>query len=255
MIFQEHQQVRWAAFPGWEADPHLLHGFSTRQGGVSKGPLRSLNLGYSEHDAPENVRENRQRFYGALGIPPARVVLCRQVHSADVRWVQTPGAIDQCDGLLTDVPDLYLVIGVADCYTVFLATQDRRVVAVLHAGWRGTARRIFPRALHMIQQRSGYAPSQVEVGISPGIGGCCYEVGDEVADRFPHTVRELRNGSIYLDLASALVRQAEEAGIPADQIYQAHQCTSCHPEHWFSYRRDQGITGRMWGVIATRKGK
>lgn len=254
MIFQERQQVRWASFPEWEADPHLLHGFSTRHGGVSKDHLRSLNLGYSEHDAPENVRENRTRFYQALSIAAERVVLCRQVHGAEVHWVEAPGVIDQCDGLITDTPDLYLVIGVADCHTVFLTTGDRQVVAALHAGWRGTAQRILPWAVRMIQERHGYEPSQIEVGISPGIGGCCYEVGEEVADQFPSAACDIRGGSIYLDLAWTLARQAEKAGIPSHQIYQANQCTSCNPEHWFSYRRDQGITGRMWGVIATRKG-
>lgn len=253
MIFKERQQVHWAAFPEWETERGFFHGFSTRKGGVSDGQMSTLNLGYSQHDTAANVRNNRRRFYEALNIPGDRVVLCRQIHSANVSIADKPTVIDHCDGLITNVPELYLVIGVADCHVVFLTSQDHKVVSVLHAGWRGTARHILDQALLKIKHEYQYDSTQMEVGISPGIGSCCYEVGEEVAGQFPESAVAHRHGNIYLDLAAAIGRQAEGAGVPANQIYRANECTSCNEEFWFSYRRDNGVTGRMWGVIAIRE--
>ncbi len=253
MIFTSHQQVEWAVFPEWESEPGLFHAFSTRNGGVSTGRMASLNLGKTELDSQANVRENRQRFYAALGIDPGRTVRCIQVHSATVRRVGQAGVMDRCDGLITNIPDLYLVIGVADCHVIFMATKDRQVVGALHAGWRGIATGILSNAIRRIQQEWHYSAPQLEMGISPGIGPCCYEVGAEVAGQFDESVIHTTRNSLYLDMAAALKIQATEAGIPMRQIYSSGRCTHCEEQYWFSYRRDQKVTGRMWGVIAKKR--
>ncbi len=253
MIFRKRHNIEWAVFPEWENDSRLFHAFTARKGGVSEGKLSSLNLGRSKFDSEENVRENRRKTFLAMDIPSDRVVHCLQVHSATVREVDKPGILDACDGLITDVDGLYLIIGVADCHTIFITTKDRSVVGALHAGWRGTAKRILPTAIEKIQRDYGYGPDWLEIGISPAIGVCCYEVGEEVAGQFEPADVERSFGSPHLDLASALARQGTGAGIPMEQIYLADRCTSCEEANWFSYRRDHKVTGRMWGIIGKPK--
>ncbi|HKJ68380.1 MAG TPA: peptidoglycan editing factor PgeF [bacterium] len=253
MILTSQNLVQWAVFPEWESDPDLFHAFSTRIGGVSTGRMASLNLGKTEFDSPEHVRENRQRFSAALDINPDRMARCIQVHSATVHRVEQPGVLDRCDGLLTDTPDLFLVIGVADCLVLFITTEDRKVIGALHAGWRGITAGILPSAIRKIGQEWRYDSSQLELGISPGIGPCCYEVGAEVAEQFPDSVIHNKRNSLYLDMTAAVQKQATEAGVPAPRIYSSGRCTSCEDDYWFSYRRNHKVTGRMWGVIARKR--
>jgi len=253
MIFQKYNQVEWTVFPKWANDSRLVHAFTTRKGGVSEGNLSSLNLGRSQFDSDDNVETNRQRVFQALDVPSDRVLHCHQIHSATVRRVDEPGILDACDGVITNAEDLYLIIGVADCHTIFLTTKDRKVVGALHAGWRGTVKGIFPTAIEKIQREYGYGPEQLEIGISPAIGVCCYEVGEEVANQFDSNDVDRSSGSAHLDLAAALARQGEKAGIPKEQISIADRCTSCEEDNWFSYRRDNKVTGRMWGIIGKRK--
>ncbi|MBS1272612.1 MAG: Polyphenol oxidase [Candidatus Marinimicrobia bacterium] len=249
MIVQQHDNLEWAQFREWESESRLFHAFTTRNGGVSEGNMRSLNLGRSEHDSDENVDENRRRFFTATGVPRDETVMARQVHSNRVTIGHEPGVIPNCDGFITGVDDLYLIIGVADCHTIFLTTSDQKVVGALHAGWRGIAGNILGKAIDSLEKNFHYRANEVEIGISPGIGECCYEVGAEVVSRFPHSVVSKRGESYHLNLAKTIEMQAHQLGIPGEQIYAANCCTSCEPEYWYSYRRDDGVTGRMWGVI------
>lgn len=255
MELRNRRDVEWGVFPSWETDSRFRHAFSTRKGGVSRGNYFSLNLGRSDKDPNSNIEENRHRFFSAIGLELSRVVHAVQVHSAKVAVVDKPAVIENCDGLITDTKDLNLVIGVADCHGVFLISTDRKIAGALHAGWRGTAGHILKNAVHKIQNVYGYSPDDLEIGISPGIGVCCYEVGAEVAQQFPESVLQQRDGSWYLDLNKALILQAEEIGIPRKKIISANRCTSCEPELWYSYRRDEGVTGRMWGVISLKGDK
>lgn len=250
MIFRTIEQVQWARFHPWINTKNIFHLFTTRNGGVSKGNHATLNLGKTNHDSDANVENNRRRLCSAAQIPEDRIVLARQVHSANVSIVEAPGVVQDCDGLLTSTPDLYLVIGVADCHVVFLSSQDRAVVGVLHAGWRGTAKNIIKEALTKAAAQTGNQPNNFEIAIGPGIQQCCYEVGEEVAGQFSPAVVAHRKDSSYLSLSEMLVQQAKDLGIPSDQIFRSRHCTSCEQKYWYSYRRDNGVTGRMWGIIA-----
>ncbi|MCF7805775.1 MAG: peptidoglycan editing factor PgeF [Candidatus Marinimicrobia bacterium] len=254
MIFHTENQVEWAVFSQWENTPEIFHAFTTRNGGDSEGKLASLNLGRSEYESESTLMENRRRFFQATEVPPDRTVQAKQVHGTTVQIVRDPGVIGYCDGLLTDENNLYLIIGVADCHTLFLHTKDYSVVGALHAGWRGIAGNILDSALSNISEQFGYSSSEVELAIGPGIGPCCYEVGPDVVSRFPADVIERREHSTYLDLSGAIVKQAKALGIPGSQIISNEHCTSCESEKWYSYRRDDGNTGRMWGVIAKTEG-
>ncbi|GAB5603133.1 peptidoglycan editing factor PgeF [Thermus sp. FJN-A] len=225
------------------------HGFTTRLGGVSEGPFASLNLSAATGDDPKRVEENQRRVLAAFGHPP--VAALKQVHGAQVHLVEGPG-VWEGDGLLTRTPGLLLRVGVADCYPLLLY-HPKGAVAALHAGWRGVAAGILPKALELLESL-GLDPREAHLAIGPGIGGGCYQVGEEVAEAFlkahlPTFAQDPRApGKYLLDLERALLLQAERAGLRQERVYRVGLCTHCEPT-LFSHRRDRGRTGRMWGLI------
>lgn len=220
--------------------------FSTRQGGVSEGAYRSLNLGFLTDDEPDRVVENRDRLADAAGVDSARVALGRQMHAADLRdWdgpdpqrtYAQPGGKSppEVDGHLTSVAGLALLVLAADCYPVALADGER--AAMLHCGWRPLADGILERAV----ARFDAAPA---AAVGPGIGGCCYEVGPDVAANFADVPGAL-DGRM-LDLRRVIAAKLEAAGV--SRVEHLDRCTSCDPERYFSHRRDGGVTGRQAGL-------
>jgi YfiH family protein len=222
--------------------------FSTRLGGVSDGPYVSLNLGILTDDEPGRVVENRRRVADAVGIDPDTATMAWQVHGADVaradgRGIARPGTpLERCDGLWTDEPGFGLMLLTADCLPVALARANGTPgLAVLHVGWRGLLAGIVAAGAQAL------GGGRLAAAIGPGIGPCCYEVGDEVAvpfrERFGADVLAGRN----LDLAEATERTLRAAG--AELVERVRLCTSCEEELFFSHRRDRGVTGRQ-GVLA-----
>jgi YfiH family protein len=221
--------------------------FSTREGGVSDGPYRSLNLGILTDDDPARVTENRARLAHAARVDPARVVMGWQVHGSELReWdgpspdnaYAEPGGkqLTRVDGHLTERRGLGLLVLVADCYPVALSDGAR--VAMLHCGWRPLAGGIVERAVASFE-----APPAAAVG--PGIGGCCYEVGPEVLERFSD-VAGAADGRM-LDLRRVIDARLAAAGV--SDVQHLDRCTSCHPDLYFSHRRDDGVTGRQAGLV------
>jgi polyphenol oxidase len=222
--------------------------FSTRRGGVSDGPYESLNLGILTDDDPARVSENRRRLAVGAGLDPWAVAMGWQVHGTDLlEWdgppehggFAEPGAeLAKVDGHLTSVPELGLMVLVADCYPVALVAPGR--AAMLHCGWRGLAGGILERAL---ERFGGERPA---AAVGPGIGGCCYEVGQEVLDAFAG----LDGGASgrMLDLRAVIARKLERAGV--ERVEHVDDCTSCRDDLYFSHRRDDGVTGRQAGLVA-----
>lgn len=220
--------------------------FSTRNGGVSIGAYRSLNLGILTEDEPGRVTENRRRLASAARVDGERVVMGWQVHGSELReWdgpapenaYAEPGGkeLPRVDGHLTEQPGLGLLVLVADCYPV--ALSDGRRAAMLHCGWRPLAGGILEKAV------AGFETAPA-AAVGPGIGGCCYEVGAEVLDQFadlPHAA----DGRM-LDLRRVIEARLEAAGVA--QVQHLDRCTSCHPDLYFSHRRDDGVTGRQAGL-------
>jgi YfiH family protein len=252
---------RSAAVPAWRiasdrtrpdssapGDPCLA--FSTRRGGVSQGPYRSLNLGRSTEDDPVAVTENRRRWLTSLGLDPARLANAGQVHGRAVAQVSAPGLQPECDVLVTTTPGLALAVTAADCLPLLLSAPG--AVAAAHSGWRGTADGAPEAALSAVCAASHTGPERVTIHLGPGIRGCCYRVGPEVADRFPVSAVRRDEGGLWLDLPTAVRLRLLEAGVPPGSIHDTGACTACEPEWYFSHRRDQGRTGRQWGVIALR---
>ena len=222
--------------------------FSTRRGGVSEGPFGSLNLGLLTGDQPARVRENRLLLAAAVGRDSRSILMGRQVHGTNiqVRDAAAPeGApLREADAQVTPSAQLTPLVLVADCVPVAIAAPG--VVAAVHCGWRGTAGGIVERVLRAMGDPD---PEHVHAALGPGIGACCYVVGDEVRDAFAargHDEDVLTGDR--LDLSLALRRELERLGLAAGRIHDCGLCTSCNSELFFSHRRDRGVTGRQAGL-------
>jgi polyphenol oxidase len=217
--------------------------FTTRVGGVSEGPYESLNLGRKSGDEIVRVDENRRIACAAIGAEVAQLALNYQVHSARVRRAEPGTRGEEADGLWTDEPGLPILAMSADCLPIAVARvlTDEHAVAVLHVGWRGLLAGILESGADAI--RGG----TLAAAIGPGIGPCCYEVGEEVAKPFRERFGDdvVRDGR--LDLWTSAERALRAAGV--EHVERFDRCTACEPETFFSHRRDHGRTGRQ-GVIA-----
>lgn len=267
--------------------PWLVHGFSTRAGGVSTAYRQhDLNLGHTEHDTHENVERNRRLFLDALGASEMTLVSVRQVHSDIIHCVtDAPEHPLAGDGLITVTPNLLLTVRTADCYPVILVDEKKRAVGVFHAGWRGTLARIVEKGVGEMRRHFDSRPDDILAAIGPGIGACCYKVGEEVREKFssrfayaetlfheteeydevkhkypmlfltaraPGHSHELFPKAIHLDLAEANRRQLIEAGVPEANIAVIGDCTACNTDRYFSHRQEQGRTGRMMAAAGIK---
>ncbi len=244
---------RGAELPLWQprdADSGAVLLFSTRLGGVSRTPFDALNLGRSTEDDPGAVAENRSRVLRHAGFGPDQLATAGQCHGTRVTEVLAPGHHPDCDALVTRVPGVALAVTTADCMSLLYFAPG--AVAAVHSGWRGTADGMPTAALEAVCRLAGCAPDAVRVAIGPAIRGCCYEVGEDVAERFPAEAVRTTSGRPRLDLpiATALVLRA--AGVREESLTDTGACTSCEPNLYFSHRRDRGRTGRHWGVAALR---
>jgi purine-nucleoside/S-methyl-5'-thioadenosine phosphorylase / adenosine deaminase len=201
--------------------------FTTRRGGVSEGPFASLNLGLLTADDAERVRVNRERLRGLAG--GRRLAQGRQVHGA--RVVVDADDVEEADGQVSTRADVAPVVLVADCLPVALVAPE--AVAMVHAGWRGLAAGVLEAGVRAL----GRGP--VAAAIGPGIGPCCYAVGDDVRTVFGTT-------EPTLDLKAIARARLAAAGVAA--VHDCGLCTACEPERFFSHRRDRGLTGRQAGV-------
>jgi len=270
--------------------PWLVHGFSTRHGGVSTCyGGRTLNLGQTEHDTHANVERNRALFLKAVAAVNQDgslwpLVQVRQIHSAMVHRIDTASAHPPAgDGMITNTSGLLLVIKTADCVPVLVADVKRRVVGAFHAGWRGTVARVVEKGAGEMRRQFGSAPRDLRAAIGPCIRKCCYAVGAEVQAEFEsqfsyaHELFEEVFDSnaihikypllflnqrapghgdlgpeIHLDLVAANRRQLEAVGVRAEHIMIVDGCTACDTKRLFSHRAEFGKTGRMMAVIGIR---
>jgi len=247
MHLQSDYDLRLWRAPGTESLPGLHAVVTTRAGGESAAPFASLNLGLSTGDDPNRVHANRDRVRRALGVSDLSLRLLRQVHGDRIWSAQEPDAVEG-DGWWTDRSGVVLVVGVADCAPAFMWDVRRGTLALVHAGWRGTAAGILGAGLALLRGQ-GSRPGDLRVALGPSIGPCCYPVSAEVAARFPAAVVTLRDAALHLDLRAANRLQAIAAGVAPEHIHAAPPCTGCESETFFSHRKHGPRSGRMWALM------
>ena len=227
----------------------IVHGISTRAGGVSTDRCESLNVSYNVGDAPENVDENLRRVAASIGAPRDALFAAYQVHGREVTIVDADTQPrPRCDVLVTRSPAKTLMLRYADCTPVLLADADKRVVAAVHAGWRGSAARAAGAAVTALGEAFGSRPRDLWAGIGPAIGPCCYSVGPDVVDAFTDRSNLFSEGR--LDLWEANRQALLEVGVPAEQIEVAGICTECESDRFFSHRANHGQpAGRFAALI------
>jgi purine-nucleoside/S-methyl-5'-thioadenosine phosphorylase / adenosine deaminase len=241
----------------------FVHGFTTREGGVSRPPYDGFNLGGKWGDEPDRVGENRRRLEQAAGGP---LVVARQVHGAAIARVRAhddPRAFAtlDADGLCSDAPGVRVAVFVADCIPALLVDARTGAFAAVHAGWRGTVAGVLPSAVSTLAREFGTRPEDITVALGPAIGPCCFEVGADVAEQFRALFPDAADRSIvrasprgapgkhHVDLKAANQALLGRAGVPPDAIDAGSPCTHCDPRRWFSYRRDGASSGQMMGYV------
>ena len=264
---QNNGDLYWGEFTHFARTGLVKHGFSTRRGGVSAAPFASLNLGLHTGDAVTDVQENRRRYCAAFGLDAAKAVTAEQIHGDSIVVVTArecgrgallyETAIPQTDALITNIPDLPLLMFYADCVPVYFLDPEHKAIGMAHAGWKGTVAQIASKTLKLLTKQFGTRPQDCLVAVGPSIGPCCYEIDQFVHDKIhaaftqpEELLQKTSTGKWKLDLWAANRQQLEGIGVPAQNIVVAGVCTSCNTHMYFSYRAEHGKTGRMGALMS-----
>ena len=265
IIEQTQNGVTFYSADGITAAGGVAHGFSTRLGGVSEGMWASLNLSVNRGDDPDHVRENYRRFFAAIGGSGERLAVTNQVHGAAVRTVTTADVhtdpydkvVYEADGLMTDLPGAALVVYAADCVPILFYDPARRVIAAVHAGWRGTAAGIATAAVDRMKNVYGSRPSDILAAVGPGICPDCFETHEDVPNAMTSAmgtgvlrhIKIKENGKFAVDLKAINAMRLEQAGLEADHIAVCAACPSCEPDKFWSHRKLGTNRGSMAAAI------
>ena len=236
----------------------LEHAFCTRRGGASQDDYKSLNMSFREGDEEFRVLSNWDRLATAFAIPMEQLLVVNQVHGDAIFVIKPHGSYFSTrdklnyDAIVTSRANLAICIKTADCVPVFIVDQVKKVIAVVHAGWKGSALGVSAKVVRLMQKQYGCLPQDILAAIGPSIGKCCYEVDQVTADAF----RKQNNSDLFLqqgskknkwmlDLSEANRRQILDAGVPKNNIEVSEYCTACNQDMFFSHRGSGGITGRQ----------
>lgn len=235
------------------------HGFSSRLGGVSRGIITGLNLGFRVNDSENSVKENYNLLARDLGIELDKTVLAKQTHTDNIRIVTNDDMgkgitresdIEDTDGLVCNIPEIALVVFSADCVPVLLFDPIRKVVAAVHAGWRGTVKQIAAKCVKLMEDCFGSRPENILAAIGPSIGPCCFEVGEDTVANFgKEYITEKPNGKYNINLWAHNRNGLVRAGLLPENIDICKRCTVCENDRFYSYRSHRDKTGRQAAVI------
>lgn len=259
--------VPYFTFPAFDELPGIIHGFSSRLGGVSEGFLSSMNLSFSRGDEPERVRENFRRIAASIGFSEKDLVFSMQTHTANVRRVgredcgrglERPVGYCDVDGLVTNEPGVVLATFYADCVPLFFVDPVHHCIGLSHSGWRGTVGKIGKATVETMAREFGSKPGDLLAAVGPSICQECYEVSEEVIGLFrenfaeelwPKLFYRKDNGHYQLNLWEANRLIFQEAGILPQHITVTDICTACNPELLFSHRASGGKRGNLAGFL------
>ena len=281
VALQEKAGIPYMMFPALEATGVVVHGFSTRLGGVSQGDCATMNFAQGRGDDPANIKENYRRMATALGFAPEKMVLSYQTHTTNIRKVTVEDLgkgydrerdYRDIDGLITDVPGAVLVTSYADCVPLLFVDPVRKAIGASHSGWRGTVARMGRCTVEAMKEAYGCRPEELIVAIGPSICQDCYEVSEDVAEAFAAELRlELpvetdamdvssiikktpgKPGKYQLDLQLANVQILTEAGVLPEHISVTDVCTCCNKDVIFSHRGSQGRRGNMGAFLSIKE--
>lgn len=264
---REKNQVPYLVFPSLEEIPDIVHGFSTRLGGVSKDHLFSMNFSFSREENRENVMENFRRMGQAVGFSNDQLVLSDQTHTTNIKIVtkedRGKGILRErdyhdIDGMITNQPGVVLVTFFADCVPLFLVDPVKKAIGLSHSGWRGTVNKMGLVTVQKMQETFGSKPEDILAAIGPSICQDCYEVSEDVIlqfqENFDQNVQnqlyyQKENGKYQLNLWKANEIIFREAGILPHHIFTTDLCTCCNPQLLYSHRASKGMRGNLGAFL------
>ena len=270
MQIKENKGVTWLAYPAFEQFADIVHGFSTRLGGVSEGIYASMNLSFTRGDKDAAVYENYRRFAAALGFSERDIVTSDQTHTANVRiiteedrgnGITKPRPYTDVDGMITNVRGLVLATFYADCVPLYFVDPVHHAIGLSHSGWRGTVAKIGAVTIRKMQETYGTDPKDVYAAIGPSICQDCYEVSEDVIQEFQNSFApehwktlfyKKENGKYQLNLWEANKIIFTEAGITEKHISMPGICTCCNPEFLFSHRASHGKRGNLGAFLGLK---
>lgn len=270
MQLNKVQDVVYLTYPTLTNTNMVVHGFTTRLGGVSKGIFRSMNLSFTRGDEEEAVRENYRRIAEAIGFSCDSIVCSDQTHTTNVlhvgkkdcgNGVTHPRPYTDVDGLITDEPGVTLTTFYADCVPLYLVDPVRKAIGLSHSGWRGTVGKIGKVTVEAMTKEFGCKPENIITAIGPSICMECYEVSEDVADEFRRVYEQEKwrnlmeskgNGKYHLNLWEACRENFLEAGIFPEHIQMPQICTCCNPDFLFSHRASKGKRGNLAAFLALK---
>ena len=270
MNVKEAGEVTYLTYPAFEKLEGIIHGFSTRLGGVSRGIYSSMNLSFTRGDEEEAVKENYRRIAQAIGFRTDDIVTSDQTHTANGRKVTeadrgkgitVPRDYQDVDGMVTNVPGLVLTTFYADCVPLYFADPVKRVICLSHSGWRGTVAKIGKVTVEKMKEEYGCHPEDILAAIGPSICQDCYEVSEDVIEEFKTAFAgeyqerlyyKKKNGKYQLNLWETNRLIFLEAGIPEANISMPGICTCCNPEFLFSHRASHGKRGNLAAFLGLK---
>lgn len=271
MRVTEHEGVTYLEFPEIRETGLVIHGFSTRLGGVSSGIYGTMNLSFTRGDEEEKVRENFRRMSSALGISVESIVTSDQTHTTNVRLVgkedcgnglMRPRRFRDVDGMITDEPGVTLATFYADCVPLYFVDPIHRAIGLSHSGWRGTKDKMGKATIEAMTEAFGTNPEDLLAAIGPSICQDCYEVSEDVIEEFSNAFQEMlhptlfyrkENGKYQLNLWEANRQVLIEAGVAEDRIEMPNLCTCCNPEFLYSHRASKGKRGNLGAFLMLKQ--
>ena len=212
-------------------------------------------MGFSSGDDLEIIKQNRKLFFNALGIQEENIAWSKLVHGNKVLVADKPVKGEDCDAVITNKPNVFACVSVADCTPVLIYDVKNKAVAAIHAGWRSTVGKIVTETLNAMQKNYGTKGEDCLAFIGACISETNFEVGEEVAVQFANDVKRFDSAKqkYFIDLKKENKKQLMQFGVPETNIEISEYCTIANNNLFFSYRKEKGVTGRMLALIGIKE--
>lgn len=250
-LLKSNNGIDFLVSPNIEKLDFINHFFSTRIGGVSTGEYSSLNLGIYTEDNEENIKNNFKGLLEASGFKSKKVFHLRQIHGNDFCVVNNDNVNElngsEGDAIITSTPGIAIGVLTADCVPILIVDVKNKIVSAIHAGWKGTNKLIVEKVLKHMINIMGSDPKDIVGAIGPSIGACCFEVGEEVGNKFSNRI--IKSNKYFVDLKKENLDQMVRCGVNQKNVMISEFCTKCNEDLFYSYRRDNSVTGRLGAFI------